>query len=335
MILKQFAYLAHWILTLDTAAFFSFLDFAQTKSRRSKTGLALDSFYSVIKFRISIMEYFQFGFFLANNDVRSTYVGTPLLEEYQLRVNPKSERHYLHNKIDFLETYAPFIKHGYATLDDLRANSGAAAKVLTNKSGKIVLKSTFGEGGDKIQIMSAGGLDSASVIKCLTATGNDFIEEYVVQHSDLARLAPTALNTVRIITQLNGDDDVEILGTILRISIRSSVDNWHKGNMASAVNVSTGIIDGPAFYMDITKSDERYHPVTGVEIVGFKVPFWQETLRMAKSAALHNKKNRSIGWDIAVTDQGPDLIEGNHNWDKVLWQRAAGRGLKPLIQAYV
>jgi hypothetical protein len=56
---------------------------------------------------------------------------------------------------------------------------------------------------------------------------------------------------------------------------------------------------------------------------------------MAKDAALHNTKNRSIGWDIAITDDGPDLIEGNHNWDKVIWQRSVKKGLKPLIEPYL
>ena len=87
--------------------------------------------------------------------------------------------------------------------------------------------------------------------------------------------------------------------------------------------------------MDITKPEEYHHPVTGVKIIGFKIPFWQESLQMAKDAALHNKKNRSIGWDIAVTNDGPVLIEGNSNWDKVIWQRSVKKGLKPLIEPYL
>ena len=334
MMLKQIVYLAHWIVALDTATFFPFLDYAQKKSRRTKVGLVLDSLYSVLKYRISIIEYFQFEFFLKSTDQRSTYIGTPLLEEYQLKMNPKSERHYLHNKLEFLKVYAPFIKHRHAALDDLLANNEAAAKVLLNKSGKIVLKSIFGEGGNRIEIISAEDQDAQSMIKRLAASGNDFVEEFVVQHRDLMRLAPSGLNTLRIVTQLNSNDEVEILGATLRISVASTVDNWHKGNIAAPVDLSAGIVEGPGFYMDITKHDEYIHPITGVEIVGFKIPFWQESAQLAKNAASSNKKNRSIGWDIAITDDGPDLIEGNHNWDKVIWQRSAGKGLKPLIEAY-
>jgi len=335
MILKQILYLGHWIIKLDKTTFKSFLTYAQEKSGRTKTGLLLDILYSVIIYKISILEYFQFNFFSANKEERKTYVGTPCLEEYLLKMDPKSERYRLDNKLKLLETYAPFIKRRYATLADLHANNDNVAKILNNKSGKIVLKWIFGECGMRIEIIPVRGLDAQAIIKRLAETGNDFIEECVVQHSDLMKLSPSGVNTLRIITQLNNNDDVEILGAILRISINSAVDNWHAGNIAAPVNISTGIIECPAFYMDITKPEEYHHPVTGVKIIGFKIPFWQESLQMAKDAALHNKKNRSIGWDIAVTNDGPVLIEGNSNWDKVIWQRSVKKGLKPLIEPYL
>jgi hypothetical protein len=281
------------------------------------------------------MEYFQFNYFLIGRDERKKYIGTPAMRPYQLKINPKPENYILHNKLKFLEIYAPFIKHSYATLADFQGNNESAKKVLHNTSGKIVLKSIFGECGIGIEVMSVKGLDSEAIVNRLKETGNDFAEENVVQHKDLMRLAPSGLNTMRIITQLTNKDEVEILGTILRISINSVVDNWHAGNIAAPVNLSTGIVENTACYMDITKPDEYYHPITGVQIKGFQIPYWKETLQMAKEAALFNKKNRSIGWDIAVTENGPDLIEGNHDWDKVLWQRSVKKGLKPLIEAYL
>lgn len=305
------------------------------KSKRTKIGIVLDIVYCVLSYQISIMEYFQFNYFLIGKDERKLFVGTPAMRPYQLKINPKSENYILHNKLKFLEIYGSFIKHGYATLADFQANNKSAENVLSNKSGKIVLKSIYGECGNGIEVMSVKGLDSEAILKRLKESGNDFAEEFVIQHKDLMRLSPSGLNTMRIITQLNKKDEVEILGTILRISINSVVDNWHAGNIAAPVNLSTGIVEGPAFYMDITKPDEYDHPITGVKIKGFQVPYWKEALQMAKDAALYNKRNRSIGWDIAVTDNGPDLIEGNHDWDKVLWQRSVKIGLKPLIEAYL
>jgi len=85
---------------------------------------------------------------------------------------------------------------------------------------------------------------------------------------------------------------------------------------------------------DISKSDSEIHPVTGVRINGFVVPFWKETIEMITKAALLDARNRSVGWDIAITSQGPELIEGNHNWCKLLWQLPEKKGLKHLIAPY-
>ena len=215
---------------------------------------------------------------------------------------------------------------------DVQAHNDTLTKVLNNKSGKIVLKWMYGQCGLRIKVLPTRDLDSEGILKRLKETGNDFVEEYVVQHKDLMRLAPSGLNTLRIVTRLNSNDEVEILGTTFRISIKSSIDNWSAGNIAAPVNISTGIVDGPAFYKDITKPDEYRHPITNVEIIGFKIPYWNEALQLAKDAALFNKKNRCIGWDIAITDDGPELIEGNNNWCKVFWQLSAKKGLKSLIE---
>ncbi len=101
------------------------------------------------------------------------------------------------------------------------------------------------------------------------------------------------------------------------------------------INEKTGVVEGPAVYSDITKPDEFKHPVTGVDIVGFQIPYWEESLELVKEAALLHKENRSIGWDVAITNKGPDLIEGNHDWCKLLWQLPVKKGLKSILDTYL
>lgn len=43
-------------------------------------------------------------------------------------------------------------------------------------------------------------------------------------------------------------------------------------------------------------------------------------------------QNRSIGWDIVITPEGPGLIEGNHDWCKLVWQLPVGRSLKQMLE---
>jgi hypothetical protein len=95
------------------------------------------------------------------------------------------------------------------------------------------------------------------------------------------------------------------------------------------------MVTGPGVYSDITKSDEAVHPITGIPIQGFKIPYWNETVALVKSAALYDTRNKSIGWDVAITDAGPFLLEANHNWCKLLWQLPVKKGLKNKLEAYI
>ena len=100
------------------------------------------------------------------------------------------------------------------------------------------------------------------------------------------------------------------------------------GNLAAPIDEKTGIVNGPGVYSDITKEPDRIHPITGIPIVGFQVPYWKEIIDMTKRASLKHPQNRSIGWDIVVTEDGPGFIEGNHDWCKLLWQLPVNKGLK-------
>ena len=100
------------------------------------------------------------------------------------------------------------------------------------------------------------------------------------------------------------------------------------GNIAAPVDLKTGIVTGPGVFSDITRYSVRVHPVTGKEIEGFIMPHWEKVLELAAIAARNASGNKSVGWDIAVTKDGAELIEGNHNWCKLLWQLPVNRGLK-------
>jgi len=158
------------------------------------------------------------------------------------------------------------------------------------------------------------------------------VEERVKQHPTLDALSPSGVNTVRIFTCLDAHMRAHILGCRLRISVNSTVDNMAAGNLAAPVDEATGRVVGPGVYSDMTRAPETIHPVTGVPIQGFQIPFWQETLSMVREASELHPQNRSIGWDVVITPGGPGLIEGNHDWCKLVWQLPVGRGLKHLLE---
>jgi len=334
MMIKRILYLGYYFKELDQQKFFKMFDFVMKKEKTSKSKLWFDILSASLKYNISLQEYFLFRFYALTDKEKETYAGTGSMYEYQLLMNPKEERAILEDKLQFLDAYQPFIRHQYFSLTD--ANDPEKTKrVLQNKSNKIVLKNSKGQCGIGVEVCSADKYSMESLIKRLKETGNDFVEDFVQQHDDLNKLSPSGLNTIRIITQLNENDEVEILGARLRISINSSIDNLAAGNIATPIDEITGIVTGPGVYSDITKQDEFQHPVTSMELIDFQVPYWKETMQMVKEAALLHKQNRSIGWDIAITNEGPELIEGNHDWCKLLWQLPVKQGLKPKLDKYI
>lgn len=334
--MKRIIYLLYYLKNLDLQKFKLFLSYASKNYSISKNKLLVDVFKSSVKYKISLLEYFQFRFFEMKETVRKTYAGTGYMYEYQLIMNPRKHRVILDDKTQFYRKYNDFIKHTVADIKDLKADSRLSDLIIHNLSGKIVFKIYNGKCGQQVRIMESREFNcQKSLLDFMTSNGFDIAEEFIVQHPALMELSPSAVNTVRIFTQLNTSDEVDILGCRLRISVGSQVDNMAAGNIAATIDESTGILSGPGVYSDITKPEEFKHPVTGIIIPGFKIPYWKETMEMVKRASLAHMQNRSIGWDIAITEKGPDLIEGNHDWCKLVWQLPVKKGMKPILEKYL
>ena len=334
MVLKRFVYLGYYLKNLDWPKLSRFQRYTKEVTHRTGPLLWLDTIQSVFQYNISIEEFYSFRFFEKPKADKQEFAGTGYMYEYQLAMNPPESRGVLEDKTQFLRLYKDYVRHPFVTLKELEADPKSAQRVLKHPSGKVVLKSSDGQCGRGIEVRDSKDFSPETLIYRLHSTGNDFVEAFVTQHRELMRLSPSGLNTVRVITQLDKNDRVHIIGTRLRITVNSAVDNLAAGNIAAPIDPETGIVTGPGVYSDITKPDEHRHPVTGVDIVGFQVPFWQETIAMCKAAALIDTRNRSIGWDVAVTDAGPELIEGNHDWCKLLWQLPVKRGLKPVLERF-
>lgn len=332
--LKRILYLGYYLKQLDRDKFSEFLNYSVNLTGKLKVSIVFDAFVSVFLFNISLQEYFQFRFFELDREERENWAGTGYMYEYQLRMNPKTSRHILDDKILFYKHYKEFFLHQVADLETLKGNEKLIWKLLHNPSGKIVLKVSDGKCGKGVLIRKTDDFTPHTLVEVMEQEGYELAEEFLIQHPDLQKLSPSAVNTVRIFTQLNANNEVEFLGCRLRISVNSPIDNMAAGNMAAQIDEKSGVVTGLGVYSDITKKDEDFHPITGCKIEGFKVPFWNETLDMVKRAALIYPQNRSIGWDVAITDKGPGLIEGNHDWCKLLWQLPVKKGLKRELEKF-
>lgn len=332
--IKRFLYLLYFLKQTDFKQLRKFIKYTQTKNRKSRLSIWTDMLRSVIVYNIAPKDYFCFRFFEQTPEEREEWAGSGYMYEYQLKMNPKSERDILENKLRFLVHFKEFVKREFASFNEIKDNRAKAEIFLNAPSGFYVLKGSHGQVGAEVEVVQIRRFEYESLLLYMSRKNFDMIEEFVIQHPDLMKLSPSGLNTIRIFTQLD-KGEVKFLGARLRITVNSMVDNMAAGNLAAPVDIETGVVNDKAVYSDITREDKETHPVTGSAIVGFKVPYWSQTLDFIRKAALHSPGNRSVGWDIAITPSGPELIEGNHNWCRLLWQMPVKKGMKKVLETYL
>ena len=328
---QRLAYFAYYLRRLDITQLSVFMEHLRREKGWSKPLQWAHILHDSLRYNISVLEYYQFRFFDLPAEKKATWAGTGTMYEFQKRANPPEERIILEDKCRFHDAYRQFFRHEVYSRTELEANPELVEKLLRTHT-RLVFKPARGHCGIGIAFVEAATLEAANIIPMMVRNCYDLVEEGIAQHPDLMRLSPAGINTVRIFTALDESDKCHILGCRLRISVNSEVDNLAAGNIAAPVNDTTGEVTGPGVYSDITKRPEPVHPVTGVAIEGFRIPFWTETLVLAREAAERHPQNRSIGWDIVITPDGPGLIEGNHDWCKLVWQLPVGQGLRHMLE---
>lgn len=153
--------------------------------------------------------------------------------------------------------------------------------------------------------------------------------EFVVQkglrnHPDIDRIYPSSINTIRLVTIKNpSSNKVEPFAAILRIGAHGHrVDNWAMGGLAVKIN-ENGALASEGFYKPGYGTKTNTHPDTQVAFDNIKIPYYNECIELCckfhQRLAIH-----SIGWDVAITPDGPSIIEGNDNWEISLMQVSCG-----------
>ena len=215
---------------------------------------------------------------------------------------------------------------------------------LFSNISRIIYKPIDGNRGVGVKSFDLRVEDINNVYNQLATLPKGVVEEYVVQHSEMLELCPSSVNTLRVVTFSSNSTPVTADGRYLDVayaSLRigggnSIVDNFHGGGMVSNVDLETGelITDGA----DMNRSVYAYHPATGVKLKGFKIPYFKEAMEMVYDAILKNRIEGYLGWDIAITENGPALIEVNAQPGVVLLQTPYAKdhkGMKHVLEKYL
>ena len=224
------------------------------------------------------------------------------------KLNEKEYWHLFNNKNEFNDMFKEYIKRDY--IYPVSADKNKTIEWLKNHE-LFFAKPNDGQCGKNIEKISTEKWENnlEELYAYLVENKLELLEEPIVQCEEMNKLNSSSVNTVRMVTVMNEQDEVTIIATFSRIGNGKVVDNFNSGGMTARIDVATGKIIEDA----VNKNGELFekHPITGTTIKGFQIPNWEDAKNMVKNAAKLSKHIRYVGWDVGLSVRGPVLVEGN------------------------
>ena len=161
--------------------------------------------------------------------------------------------------------------------------------------------------------------------------GPVILEERVVQSDIMAALNASSVNTIRCIT-IRTKNGVEEPFFFMKIGRAGSfVDNGGAGGIRVGIAGDTGILCTDGY--DETNNRYQTHPDSGITIKGYQLPDWNSLKELCREIASKVERIRYIGWDLAHTNNGWVIIEGNCRSQMIGPQTVFKRGIRTEIES--
>ena len=332
--MSRISYMIKRAAKMNYGAMLKTANMLHKKTGKSRVWLLADMVRCAAKYNAGYIDYKIAEMYRLNDAQRATQITRGISNSIVARMNDKKFWHFFDNKTEFNELFAAQVRRGWLNLTT--ASEEDFAKFLEGR-GDIICKPIDGSSGQGIlKCTPEEYADPKALYERLKNAGIGIIEDKVIQHEAIAALCPTSVNTIRVATLL-GDKKEGIVYAYIRIGNGKVMDNVDCGGMAAPVDIETGVISG----VGANKQGDVYahHPMTGTEIPGTQIPYWEEAKEMCLEAMHRVPQVRFVAWDVAITPDGPVFIEGNSFPSHAIPQFAAhfpdGIGILPRFEEFI
>lgn len=257
---------------------------------------------------VSFEHYLKYRFWELSEEEQKQYFCKGDSDFIQKKYNlDKEALRILRDKGLFMKKFEKFTGRSYMTTDELDFEEFKSK--FENK--KIIYKPRASFGGKGITTFEINDETLEDVYSFLVNSPEGVVEGYIEQHPEMKKLSANSVNTIRVVTVQSKDLEngkMQFAYACARMGRGNScVDNMHSGGMVAGIDMETGEIVTDA-------ADGKNHvyekqPDTGVVMKGFKIPFFQEIKSMLEEAG--KDMDGYYGWDIAIAEDGPVIIEAN------------------------
>ncbi|MDY2893263.1 MAG: sugar-transfer associated ATP-grasp domain-containing protein [Candidatus Faecisoma sp.] len=299
--MEKAKYLFQRIVKMNYKNFFKVINNIHKKTGKSRIYLFFDIIYCGLKYQAGFFDYELFEMYNLNRKQRKTVLTRGINNHFIKTYNDKRFTHFFLNKDEFNKKFDKFIKREWLIINE--NNEDEFNEFIKDKD-EIIVKPTNGTHGDKIRKIKP----NSNTFKELLENKTYLVEEVIKQIPEMNKLNPSSVNTIRTIT-FNENGKTTIITAYLRIGNNKVIDNFNGGGMVVPINVKTKKIEYPA----LDKKGNLYyeHPTTKTPIVGFEIPMFDEIEKLVTEAGKVIPEVKFIGWDVALSEKGPCLVEGN------------------------
>lgn len=251
-------------------------------------------------------EYEFLSFSLLNRKGKANFVTMRRNRKLNGLFNDEQSNRILNDKGRFNEYFSGFIKRRFLFIDTKTTDQQLSDFYLSLKNKMYIIKPNNLYYGLGIHV----GNTLEELFEVRDAGAPVVVEEHIKNDSTLAKLNDSSLNTFRVVTCIDSHGDVYILAFLLRTGRKGAlIDNLLGGGTCYHVDIETGVIDGAG--RDSIGNYYVKHPTSEKIMPGFQIPHFDELKEYAVKLAKHLPNARYVGWDIALTPDGIEVIEGN------------------------
>lgn len=307
------------------------------KSGKSIFWLLIDYYHLRRKYGVNKLEYSNYKLHTASKEFRDTFLPYAKAEEYWEILNPRKYAvlardkfigHMLLSKIGVstAKLYFAYDKETAGANDKqilhdvdqlvenikkLKIDAFVAKPAADSAHGK-------GVGVYKVADIVEFGGSKIKMEDILSCGKMVLFESLIKQTEQLSRINASSVNTVRMMTALYPNQEVKMIAAFIKIGRAGScVDNAGSGgNVDCAVNLETGeLYNAQQFnsWEDVFPIEK--HPDSGNQLNGIVIENWDEIKKTVMAWQAQIPYLKTIGWDVALTDNGPVIVEINNWWD--------------------
>ena len=275
-------------------------------------------------------EYFSFRLRDKDMKTRSEFISSRLRMVFRCRMNDLLKAEIFNDKTN---TYKRFKKYYKRTAIAISAPEDFALfQKFVKKFPVFVKKQCFEAQGHSVELvdLAACGKSERELFDSLIAQGKHILEEKIVQSAALSAFNASSVNTVRAVTFVTKKGIVIPYCTLRTGRPGSFVDNGGAGGVQACIDFETGVIQSDGY--DEIGGVYADHPASGTTFKGYQLPDWAALQALVREAAAVVPEIHFIGWDLAHTDKGWVMVEGNENCYIIAKQMIDDKGLRSTFE---